>query len=386
MKGAEANVTTPQSQAAGLEPPGSVVIFVPGSMQALFDQSIGLFARQVTAACNRAIGTTSYMLEHIEEIQLASGRTFEQAKVTHQVEQRQNVVVVSANYAEMLSEKLKQSSIFMRFARLLAFLLRVTPLLYRILKIAPRRGQANLSAAHKGFLVGAYALVLLALTAAAAAAVQAIGSTPKFLVLLTIVIALFVPPRVVKATLSTGNEYYGLIRYLLYADKGKEIRKYLADVHSAALCRYPTASIHVVCFSFGCVAEFDYLFAPDLEPSPEVALSSLTFIGFPYTLIDTGEPSYFGSRRWPGEKIGRWQNLYLADDVLGSRITDYLGDMFGNPNKGIPLNDMPVAAQRQRRSWANPVIRHLAYWDPKADEPCDAILNVARAILSCQRA
>jgi hypothetical protein len=368
----------------GSRPPGYVVIFVPGTMQALFDQSIGLFTRQITAACNRFTGTADYVPGYIEEIRLPSGRTFQQAKITHQIKQSelsQSVVVVAANYTEMLSEKLTQSSILMRFARLSGFLLRVTPLLYRVLNMAPRCGQANLSPAHKRFLIGVFAFVILAVIVATVTVMQALGGSPKFLVILSVLIALLIPPRTDAAMLATRNEYYGLIRYLLNADKRREIQRYLEDVHTSVRSLYPSASLHVVCFSFGCVVEFDYLFAADLELSPKVELGSLTFIGFPYTVIDVGKPRYFGNGRWPGGKIGQWKNLYLADDVLGSRITGHLCEMFNSPNEGIPLGDKEVTAQRERRSWANPDIRHLAYWDPKANEPCEAIQNVARTIL-----
>ena len=115
-----------------------------------------------------------------------------------------------------------------------------------------------------------------------------------------------------------------------------------------------------------------------------MALTSLTFIGFPYILIDAGEPKYFSTPQRPRDGVGRWQNLYLSDDVLGSKISDYLSAMFKAPNDTmgcILLEEMTVAAQHNIPSWSNPITRHMAYWDPKVDEPCEAVKKVARLML-----
>jgi hypothetical protein len=195
---------------------------------------------------------------------------------------------------------------------------------------------------------------------------------------LTVVIAVVVPRKVATAILATGNEYYGLVRYLLKGDQKAEIHRYLSDVFGSVRGCHPAADMHLISFSFGCIITFDHLFGRVMEGEPEITLTSLAFIGFPYIIIDAGEPGYFSGRRWPKGLIERWENLYLADDVLGSKVGDHLEEIFGS--KEIPLEEIRVAAQREIRSWANPITQHMAYWDPKADEPCEAIQHVARVM------
>jgi len=224
------------------DPPGCVLIYVPGSMQAFFDQSIGTMARQTTAACNLIAGTATYEAGNIEEARFTSGKTVQRTRIVNRRDKRQDIVVISADYTETLSETLKQSSIIMRFLRLFGFCISVLPLLYRIVRMTPRRGHSPLLRIHKGFLIGAYALVLVALTVAALAVIELAGSQSTFLVILTIAVAGLVPRKLATAISATGNEYYGLVRYLLKADKRAEIREYFEYLHEEVRKSYPNAA------------------------------------------------------------------------------------------------------------------------------------------------
>jgi hypothetical protein len=221
------------------------------------------------------------------------------------------------------------------------------------------------------------------------AALQGVVEPIKYIILgatlFSVCIVGFVPPTVMSAVLASGGEYYGLVRYVLKSDRSDEIQTYLNQVYTHITENYPSVPIHLLCFSFGCIVGFDYLFrCTGKERFNTQLIKSVCFIGFPYAIFNAGAPKYFANRQWPEDGIMRWLNLYLADDVLGSKITRYLHQIFPsyNETRCIPLEDLKVEPQRSAETrWSNPIARHMTYWDPGATQSCEAIEKAVGSFL-----
>ena len=353
-------MSTPQST-VGTEKPQCVLVYLPGSMQMIFDQSLGVIARQITSACNQIESTTAYISDSVEELNITPEANIQKCEIKCYTDpQHGNIVIVNANYMTILSKTLESSSYFCQFVRLCRLMITSGMLLCKIMR--PRSGHPDLTRGNKAFLVLAYLLIGIALVAAGVAIFDLVKDLVKEdvvkdlvkedllkspdwtfiltgLTVLTAVVLIsklfivgiiaFAPPTLIGAALATGREYYGLVRYVLKSERRDEIQKYFHQILRYISSTYPSVPIHLLCFSFGCIVGFDYLFDRSendtADPKP---ITNIYFIGFPYAIGAAGAPKFFSNRQWPRGGIIRWLNLYLADDVLGSRLTGHLHQIF----------------------------------------------------------
>src|SRR5271166_489184 len=146
--------------------PLGIIVYIPGSMQAVFDQSIELVARQMTNSCNLACGERLYAATAFEELHLASGRTLQSCTIAHRRDVGRSIVLIAANYRNIVSARLEESGATMKFLRLVWFWLRYTPLVFAILSMVPRPGHTRLTLAHRLFTFVSYVFVALALVLA----------------------------------------------------------------------------------------------------------------------------------------------------------------------------------------------------------------------------
>jgi hypothetical protein len=312
----------PASQSVdGAEKSQCVLVFLPGSMQTIFDQSLGVIAQQVGAACNRVMKTTAYTSSPVEEINVTSKEKIQKCSIKHVDGCRKKIVVISANYVPILSKTLDSSSYVLRFLRLFGFVCGSIPLLARILKKKQQRGHSNLTRGNKVLVILTCSIVIITLFAAGItvaglikdlmkdlslpfipAALQGVVEPIKYIILgatlFSVCIVGFVPPTVMSAVLASGGEYYGLVRYVLKSDRSAEVQTCLNQAYTHITENYPSVPIHLLCFSFGCIVGFDYLFrCTGKERFNTQLIKSVCFIGFPYAIFNAGAPKYFANRQ-----------------------------------------------------------------------------------------
>jgi len=392
------------------EKPPTVILFLPGTMQAIFDQSLEVIVRQVEAALNLEDGSAGFLADGAsEEIGIGRGRSIETCGIARRHDDRPSFVVMRADYTPLLSQSLEQSGLLLRFCRMLLFWIRVQPGIWRIVVGRSDVRHTRLSVLQKAllFVLGLSALVAFVATAQLMVDALSIPLPDKLLekigdafpswfhlpggdwsyvssiiaVLALLGLGLLSPQRI-SALFATGNEYYGVVGYLLFGDGRTEIREFFDDALQEITRRFPGSPIHLLCFSFGTVVAFDLLF-PRNESKADLAqrISSLSFIGFPYALIEAGRPGYFHGRKLGAGADLPWQNICLEDDVLGSRIDFHRGEMFGKAaGSSREIIDWVVAPQLATKGSLNPFQTHMAYWDPDAESACQAAIETMRFI------
>ncbi len=402
-----------------------VVFYLPGTMRSVYDQSVDLLARHLAQACSD-VEKRSYVADRtVSSLVLDPSTELKVRQIVCTDDADRNITLIEADYGPILTGSFDERGVVVQFFRLLALLGRMGPTVLRLLLKRIPPPHTRLSGGQKVLVATAYvlgAVVLVSIGAAVfevvSAVAGALGDSAKdtpwlatalawigdagaflgrspwiatatvgisillvWLSLLGAVVAVawsLLPSKVPDSISSVGKEYSSLVRYILYGESRNDIEQFVAGVSDCISERFPQAATHVVCFSFGCIVGFNHLFPKsDWQPRFGGRLETVTFLGFPYVIVDAAFPGYLGGRRQLVSRPFRWKNIFLPRDVLGSRIADYLPSMF--PGQTPPsLSEERVEPQKAPGS--DFVANHMAYWDPAAEKCGEAFKEVARSI------
>jgi hypothetical protein len=404
----------------------TVIVYLPGTMRSIYDQSVDLLADRLAQAFGMVTGRRHIADRNAQSLVLEPGTELRLRTIRPADGAGRTLVLVEADYGPKLTAAFEDSGIVVQFVKLLALVCRMCPTVVRLLVKRVPAPHSRLSRGQKLLVAGAYVVgvaVLVSLGVAAfevAAALTAAlgenlddsgglvdalkawlkeargilggypwvaGVTPVLADLAVVcsigaavlaVLWSLMPSSVPGSIVAIGKEYSGLARYILYGDQRPEIDAYLSAVRGCVVERHPDADVHLVCFSFGCVVGFNHLFPrPEWRQQAPGAFRTVTFMGFPYIVIEAAFPGYLGGRTVAMPAGAPWKNVFLANDVLGSRLQAHLGQIFPTPPPPA-LHDVKVEPQKSER--LNFVADHMAYWDPDDPACSEAFFEVARSI------
>lgn len=389
--------------------PAQAILYLPGTMRGVFDQSIDLVAHHLSRALTNATGRRYRPDGHVEEISAAPGVLLNQRRICCDDADDQDIVLVEYDYTAQLGKALTAHGAFGQFVRLCAVLLLMLPRICRLVFLPMPADHTRLNALHRSLVAIIYlsglVLVFLVIGLVQKLFNAMTGATDKLGtqlsdpwkayydsvsdvlgtgfewagiagLLLAIAISLF---RIGKAeTLAEiGREYYGVTRYLLAGEGRERIEAGLAVAIDDVDRRYAASVRHFFCFSMGAIIAGNYLFRRRKAPPLDPHWQSVTFMGFPYILVEAAFPGYFQGWQSPATPL-RWQNIFLSRDVLGSRLARHLPQIFSDTPPA--LTEARVPAEREATN--NPITRHMAYWGDDGAAPGKAFDTLARWLMA----
>jgi hypothetical protein len=406
----------------------TVLLYLPGTMRSVYDQSIDLLAARLAQAFSLVTGLRFLPDRNATNLVLDPGTELRLRTITCTDDANRTLVLIEADYGPMLTASFGESGIVIQFMKLFALLGRMCPRVVLLLAKSVPEPHTKLSYGQKVLVMSAFVVgvaVLLSIGVAAfqivAALVATMGDSLKdtgpvvslkdwiadlqgylgrysWLVAvasgLSVLVIVFsvggavlavlwslVPSKVPESIIALGKEYSGVVRYILKDERRKEIESYVAAVRDCVAERYSDAEVHMLCFSFGCVVGFNHLFPkPDWKSQAGGAPRTVTFLGFPFVVIEAAFPGYLRGRVRSASASFHWKNVFLGNDVLGSRLKIHLADIFREGQ--LPdVDDRKVKPQKS--SSLNFVTDHMAYWDPDSKECAEAFLEVAQSIEAC---
>lgn len=395
------------------------MLYLPGTMRSVYDQSVDLLAERLARACAAVTGRPFLADRSATTLVLEPGTELRLRTITCADEPTRDIVLAEADYTPKLTASLEESGIVIQFFKLLHLLGRMAPTVVRLLWKSVPEPHSHLSRGQKSLVALAYILGFAAFVSIGVTAFEVVAAlvgtvtetfkdgtpaadeTQGFLsgypllgAALSIVLIVcsigaavvavlwsLMPSRIPDSIVAVGKEYSGLVRYILYGERRQEIDGYASAVRDCLAERYPGSDLHLLCFSFGCVIGFNHLFPkPEWKQHNASAFRTVTFLGFPYVVIDAAFPAYLGGREsGPAAEGFPWKNVFLRNDVLGSRLHAHLGEIFA-ARGNARVEDVMVEPQKGTR--LNFVADHMAYWDPDSDECSQAFMEVARSLLA----
>jgi len=381
--------------------PAHIVVYLSGSMRALYDQSIDLVARQLAAACNTIPGAGSFAVSgESGAFRIGMDHDVNVRTVAHLTDPAQDIVILEVDHRAVTMLCLDEMPILRQVLAVALYCVRMVPKVLCLIVSPTPQHHAALTLSRRVFLLinlivgffGAIAVLLGAYQILSFALPQAWSAwadrqvSASYLLGFVLFSALFLRAGDIPKLLDSGQEYYGISDYLRAGRNAALLMARLNDVLDFAERNYVGATKHVVAFSYGSVLAYDFLFPkPPSARMPRARLASVTFMGFPRVFIDRLWPGYFAARSFPSGETFRWLNIRLPDDVLGSKITDY-AELFGAAGQRVAAppepRDEEVEPQRPAAGEWNFVTRHLSYWDPAELRPAPAWCRVAANVLA----
>lgn len=195
-----------------------------------------------------------------------------------------------------------------------------------------------------------------------------------------------VKPGLGKKLTATAVEYHCMAKYLSKQTPREALSRQLFGLLDALAAKGPTyRRKHLVCFSFGSILALDCLFPYDRASATSAThFDSLVTIGCPIDMIHSIWPRYFGERSRSNMTAGRWINLFLRRDALGSDVAEGVSVAGANldprphgDSRVTPLLPENICTEPQpltkggglRRVVGPGVLSHFMYWDPEVPEP-----------------
>ena len=397
-----------------------VILYLPGTMRAFFDQSIDLVAHHLANALSIK-GSNQYRADGLAEtLVIKPGIELKRRRLSGTADNTQTIDILEYDYTPRLAATLNDNGVLSQVLQFLWLALRMTPTVGRLICLHLPAGHTQLKPVHRLFVAFIYAASVLALVSIGSLAFSLIkgglGTIQKQLlecvvcrlhlpgfmlgelpqqspnfddteIILAVLGAVFtfvislVPVRWPQKFLGIGREYFGVTRYLLAREKEAAITAEIGEVIKFMQAQYPKAQYNLLAFSMGAVVAANHLFPRQADPAPSTPpWRHVIIMGFPYIIITAAFRRYFKERQMPRMKF-EWHNIFLTDDILGSRLKSHLPEMFGASSGRLILSIDEQSVEAQAKKNEGVIKRHMAYWGDDSVGPSGAFHVCAEMLL-----